>query len=242
MRSRRLARDARHQHGKAVASIAAQQVVIAQVQQQHVADGLQHAVAFAVAVFAVNQMEAVDVEQDQRAIEAGAALLFQAHLRAQITGVGQLRDAVEGAVVTEQALALLQVFVQAELFLPPIVHADGQHQHAKGDQRFEPVIPDIMLVDGKEFVQTIGPGTQHDGAQAAGDQARHQAARTAAEGKQKPHAGHDGRAAFADDVHPLPDGERFHLPEGGIQQKKQGQRQCGGNQAVTVQWQHVGNL
>jgi hypothetical protein len=77
-------------------------------------------------------VEAVDVEQDQRAMEAGTAFLFVADLAAQVAGVGQLRDAVEGAVVAEQAFALLQVFVEAELFVAPVYMPQVTHSMPSG--------------------------------------------------------------------------------------------------------------
>jgi len=202
------------------------------------ADGLQHAVAFGMAVFAVDQVKAVDIEQHQRAIEAGPALLFQPDLRAQIAGVGQLRDAVESAVVAKQAFALLQVFVQAKLFLAPVIHSNRHQQHAERNQRFEPVVPQVALVDGKELIEAIGPRAQHNGAQPASQQARDQPARPAAERKQKPDAGHHGRAALADDVHPLPGCERLGRAQRGVQQEENRQRQNGDDQAVAVQLQH----
>src|SRR5688500_10303841 len=56
--------------------------------------------------------------------------LLERDLLAQVVDARQLRDAVEVAVLAEQAFAQLHVLAQAELLTPPADQARGQQPHA----------------------------------------------------------------------------------------------------------------
>src|ERR1700741_4642864 len=101
------------------------------------ADSLQHAVALAWALFAVDAVETVDIQQHQRALAAWVAPLLHADLAPQVSRIRQLRDAVEGAVLAEQTLALGQVVVEHELLVAPVIDASREHQHPKRHQGLE---------------------------------------------------------------------------------------------------------
>ncbi len=228
--------QARHQHGKTVARIAAQQVVVAQVQQQHVGDGLQRAVALGLAVLAVDAVEGVDIEQHQRA-NAVRPFALDVQLRAQVGRVGQLGDAVERPVVAKQPFALAHVVRQRGLLAPPIHHAGGQNQHPQRQQRLQHVVPQRGLLDIEHFIQAVGPRPQHDAGQAPGQQARDHAVGPAGQHQSAPQRRQQGRAALAGDVHQVPCRERDGRTGAG-KQEHDGAEQAGDQQNVADQGRH----
>jgi len=197
--------------------------VTAQVEQQQLAEGLQHGVAFGVAVALIDGCEVVDIQcqQRQRLLLLDALRQTVADLALEVFGAAQGGQFVEQAVFAKHPLALLHLLVNGLLLAMPVEQADGQQDHADGHGgRLHPVIPADVLGQADKFVEHIHPPGKKHKAQAVRQVVGDPAGGSAFNHQPQPEQHKQGGAAFAEDIQPMPLAEGFGGAECQVQQHR----------------------
>ena len=210
-----------HQHHQALPRVAAQQVALAQIEQQLMAHRLEPPGSLCAAVLLLKRRLPGDAQHQHAAGPFGSACSLGHDLAAQVARVGELGLAVQRPVVAEQPLALVHVLAQHGLLLAPQQQAQGQQQDADtGEHRFRPPEPGPGIGQEPELVERIAPRGQRQHGEPTAEQARHLAIGPAVQHQHSPGAGQQRQPCFAGDVDQAPFRCRPHRPQLGEQHQR----------------------
>ncbi len=205
---------------EAIPCQAAQQILPAQIEHQQLRDGLQHCIAFVLAITSVDGIEVVQVHGDerQRLLHLAGFCQRALNLLAQVFGGAQRRHLVEQAMFAKQPFAFAHLLADGALLLIEVIDAEREQQQADGHRRrLQPVVPGDRLRQLDELVQGIHPPGEEDAGEPERQQPGHPARRSAVQQHDQPDQRQHGRAAFAGDIHPVDLRPAFQLAGGEVE-------------------------